>query len=199
LKFKVLLFLSTVLISILFNLGEVLAQDSFKHEKISFLGGYSFNSVEFLGKTSHSQTQIFTLGYHKEIKEYSNGNLLWYTTYFIPYIHYTYPKRDDGNRVVSKRGFGVSPIGFLLNKENSKRLSPFIETSGGFIYMESEFPTDDSRKLNYTFDIALGADVKFDSFGTLSFGYKFHHISNAETGSENPGLDSNFIFIKFSI
>jgi len=199
LKFKALLFLSALFLFSFLNVHDLLAQKRIPQEKFYFSGGYSFNSVKFLGKTENSETQILYLGYQKEIKEYDNGKLLWYTVDFVPYIHFLYPKRDEGNRIVSRRGFGVSPFGFSLTQANPKKLSPSVKTSGGFIYMENEFPTDNARKLNFTFDITLGADLKFSSFGMISFGYKFHHISNAETGSENPGLDSNFLFLKFSI
>lgn len=198
-KLKFLVFLCACLISFIFPKCELIAQESIKKERINFLVGYSFNSVKFLGKTENAETQVFAIGYQKEIKKYQNGKLLWYTADFVPYIYYYYPKKDEENLLVSQRGFGVSPVGFLLSESNPKRLSPFIKTSGGFIYMQSEFPTDDSRQLNFNFDITLGADLKFDSVGIVSFGYKFHHISNAETGNENPGVDSNFIFIKLSI
>lgn len=101
--------------------------------------------------------------------------------------------------MVSRSGFGISPVGFTLMDISQKRLTPYIRTTGGLIYMDRSFPTDGARKLNYTFDITLGANLKFNPFGLISFGYKFHHISNAETGNENPGLDSNFLFLKLSI
>lgn len=166
--------------------------------QISFWGGYSFQSIRFLGKTPDSQTQIFGLGYQKPIKEYPKNRLLWYTADLIPYIHFQYPKRDENNRFVSRTGFGLSPVGFALTQKIPTRISPFIRTTGGVMYMESNFPTDNSRRFNFTFDITLGGKIHFPPVGFLSLGYKFHHISNAETGSENPGLDSNFLFLKFS-
>ncbi|MEQ8525436.1 acyloxyacyl hydrolase [Gracilimonas sp.] len=166
---------------------------------LSFWGGYSFSSVRFLGKTENSQTQILGIGIQKPLKKYYGNKLLWYTADLIPYIHFTYPKRDENNRIVSRKGFGLSPIGFTLMNSSQKLFTTFVRTTGGMIFMESNFPTDDARKLNFTFDITLGANFRFNSFGMISFGYKFHHISNAETGTENPGLDSNFLFLKLSI
>ena len=165
----------------------------------SFWGGYSFNSVKFLGKTGHSQTQVIGFGYQRSLKEYPGNKTLWYTADIIPYLHFNYPKRDEANRMVSRSGFGLSPVGFALTNSEAKGFSPFIRTTGGIILMEKNFPTDDARKLNFTFDITFGGNYRFNSFGMLSFGYKFHHISNAETGDENPGLDSNFLFLKLSI
>lgn len=176
-----------------------IAQQGTGQTNFSIWGGYSFNSVKFLGKTANSQTQVLALGFQKQLKSYPNNKTIWYTTDIIPYIYYNYPKRDEGNRMVNRSGFGISPIGFLLTDTTPNQFSPFLRTSGGLIYMESNFPTDDARKLNFTFDITFGGSYRLNSAAIISFGYKFHHISNAETGEENPGLDSNFLFIKFSI
>lgn len=165
----------------------------------SVWGGYSANSMRFLGKTEQSQTQIFALGFQKSIKAYSPNKLLWYTADIIPYIHFDYPKRDENNRRVSRSGFGVSPVGFAITNSLSNWLTPYIQSTGGIIYMEDNFPTDQARTLNFTFDITLANSFTINRFSIISIGYKFHHISNAQTGEENPGLDSNFFFLTFSI
>jgi hypothetical protein len=43
--------------------------------------------------------------------------------------------------------------------------------------------------------------VQFFTASRRSFtiGYKYHHLSNAETGTINPGIDSNIIYLGFSI
>ncbi|WP_246075220.1 acyloxyacyl hydrolase [Gracilimonas mengyeensis] len=130
-------------------------------------------------------------------KFHGEGNV-YYTTDLIPYVHFDYPKRDENDRRVSRNGFGVSPVGFMWKEDELDTVVPFAQISGGLIYMESEFPTDLSRKLNFTFDITVGTDIKVGSIFEFSLGYKFHHISNAETGKHNPGLDSNFLFLSIS-
>lgn len=155
--------------------------------------------MRFLGKTPDSQSEILSLSYQREMRTYSNGRKLWYMAGIIPFIHFKYPKRDAGNRITTRRGFGISPVGFLLTEEQYQNFTPFIQTTGGIIFMNDYFPTDQSRRLNFTFDITLGANIPITRAFGLSFGYKFHHISNAETGNENPGLDSNFLFLSLSI
>lgn len=167
-------------------------------DRFTLWGGYSFNSVKLLGKTRNSQTQILAFGYQRPLRFHTNNTLLWYTADFIPYLEFHYPKRDEGNRMVNRSGFGLSPVGFMFNKYSENRFSPFFQATGGFIYMQDYFPTDRSKRFNYTFDIALGLNLKLNHSFILSTGYKFHHISNAETGIENPGLDSNFFFITIS-
>lgn len=162
-------------------------------------GAYSSNSVELLGKTGNSQTQMFSFGFQRSFIEYSPTKHLWYTAEFIPYIHYSYPKRDENNRRVNRSGFGISPIGLLLTNTRSKWISPNFQITGGVVIMEDNFPTNQSQSLNYTFDITIANRFTINELIHISAGYKFHHISNAETGLQNPGLDSNFLFLTLSV
>lgn len=151
-----------------------------------------------MGKTPDSQTQMYLLGYQAPIKTLPNGLELWYTASIVPYLQFDYPKRDEDGRRTVRTGFGISPLGYRMYLKQWHAFTPFIETTGGLIYMDDYFPTDNARRLNYTFDITIGNSLSVTDLLSLSFGYKFHHISNAETGSENPGLDSNFLFITIS-
>ena len=199
-KVSIPAFLLVLFSFIYLNTQQVFSQvQEPNNPSITIWGGYSFNSIRFLGKTENSQTQIFAIGLQRPLRKYPKNQVLWYTADLIPYIHFRYPKRDENNRIASRSGFGLSPVGFKLIKASQKKLIPFVRTTGGIIFMENNFPTDRARRLNFTFDITLGANLRLNSFGVISFGYKFHHISNAETGNENPGLDSNFLFLKFSI
>lgn len=197
-KFKAPLLFLILFVGLSLDPSLIKAQHEVRNTNFTIWGGYSFNSVKFLGKTANSQTQLFALGYQKQLKNYPNNKTLWYTADIVPYIYFHYPKRDEGNRMVSRSGFGLSPVGFSLTDHTPNQFSSFFRTTGGLIFMESNFPTDDARKLNFTFDITFGGSYRLNSVGVISFGYKFHHISNAETGEENPGLDSNFLFLKFS-
>lgn len=193
--------LSLILIVFEAQVFEINAQTKPDEDSYSYSvwGGYSGNSVRLLGKTANSQTLIYGIGYQHKLREYRPNKVLWFTADIIPYIHFDYPKRDENDRRVSRSGFGFSPVGFLLVNRVSGFFSPYLQTSGGIIYMEDNFPTDKARRLNFTFDITLGNKIELNSFALLSFGYKFHHISNAETGVQNPGLDSNFLFLTLSI
>jgi hypothetical protein len=179
--------------------GGIWAQPTQKDHQYNLLAGYSLTSVKLLGKTPDSQTQFFSIGYQQRLHKYFPEYSFWYTVDVIPYLHYYYPKRDLQGKFVNRSGFGFSPVGFLLTQESSSFFVPFLKTSGGIILMEDEFPTKRSRRLNFTFDITAGGNLNITSFLAVSFGYKFHHISNAETGSENPGLDSNILFLKLTL
>ncbi|MFP8488219.1 acyloxyacyl hydrolase [Gracilimonas sp. Q87] len=187
----------------LFIHSELFAQDRMDIEayeiRYTVWGGYSAQSMQFLGKTRNSQTQILRFGFQKHLKDLNKGISLWYTAGFIPYLHFDYPKRDANDRRTVNSGFGISPVGFMIKNYKSKWLSPFTQTNGGIIYMDDYFPTDKAQRLNFTFDIIIGNIFKLNSFSDISLGYKFHHISNAQTGTQNPGLDSNFLFLTLSV
>ncbi len=201
-KFKTQAFFCSFIIFFSLLFFQPLKAQSHSFEKKirwSVWGGYSANSIRFLGKTEQSQTQIFAFGFQKAIKTYSPNKRLWYTADIIPYIQFDYPKRDENNRRVSRSGFGLSPVGFSLSNFISNWSAPYFQTTGGIIYMEDNFPTDQARSLNFTFDITIANSFTINQFAIIAIGYKFHHISNAQTGLENPGLDSNFLFLTFSI
>jgi hypothetical protein len=161
--------------------------------------GYSFQSVYFLGKTTNATSIISGIGLRRAIRSYDSGALVYYTADLIPYIYFDYPKRDDNDRYNQLSGFGFSPVGFLLEKKLNKYFTYQVSISGSFIFMEEKFPTDKGRKLNYTFDPSFTIQTRISSSIRIASGYKFHHISNAQTGSENPGLDSNFLYISLII
>tara|TARA_R110002124_G_scaffold252177_4_gene417453 strand:+ start:19566 stop:20171 length:606 start_codon:yes stop_codon:yes gene_type:complete len=159
--------------------------------------GYSFESVYLLGKTKNARSAIIGLGTRKVIRQYGDNGLLYYTADIIPYIYFDYPKRDDNDRFVELTGFGFSPAGLLFEKSINSVFSYQLGISGSFIFMEANFPTDKGRRLNFTFDPSFTIETKLNKSLSIASGYKFHHISNGQTGKENPGLDSNFIFLSF--
>lgn len=166
---------------------------------ITFSGGYSFQSVRFLGKTTNARSEMYSLSYRNPLKEYQNGAVLYYIAGVVPYLYYHYPKRDDEFEPAERTGFGISPAGFMIERFPDKLFSPYLRATGGIILLDRKFPTDKSRRLNFTFDISAGGRLRITGHTALSFGYKFHHISNAQTGTENPGLDSNFLYLSLNI
>lgn len=199
LKSTIQLILSFIIMSFIGFSKPVYGQLVQQPVNYNIWGGYSFNSVRFLGKTQQAQTQIIGIGYQRKIRAFPQEKTLWYTADVIPYIHYSYPKRDENDRRVNRSGYGISPVGFKLIHQYNNSITPFLQTTGGLIFMESNFPTDQAQRLNFTFDITLGANIQLYKFLSLSAGYKFHHISNAETGEENPGLDSNVLFLTLTL
>ncbi len=165
---------------------------------INIFVGYSPVSVWLLGKTPNSQTFLLSANYNIPLKRLKRDIDLYYSAGVVPYVHYNYSKRDRNGDKYNASGFGVYPLGFNFVKNTNTTWSFMAQTGGGIIYMDQVFPTDKSRRLNFTFELSLSLHKKFSERFGVYFGYKFHHISNAQTGVENPGLDSNFLFLSLS-
>ena len=172
------------------------AQDQSNSPKsfIEIIGGYSPNSVILLGKTPDTQTFSTYIGYGKLIHSLNNGTEIYVTRGVIPFSEYVYPKRDNGNNTDIVYGYGISPLGYqAIIPGNRFQLHAGITSS--LMLMNETFPTDKGRRINYTFDLSLGLKKAIQKNTFLSLGYRFHHISNAQTGTQNPGIDSNFLFL----
>lgn len=169
-----------------------------QHSFFNLYLGYSPLSVWLLGKTPESQTLLMSVNYNIPIHEYKRDINVYYSAGVVPYVWYNYSKRDRNGDKYKTNGFGLYPVGFHFMKLINEKWSYSAQTAGGIIFMKDVFPTDKSKKMNFTFELSLSMHKRLsDRFG-IYFGYKFHHISNAQTGSENPGLDSNFLFLSFS-
>lgn len=185
---------SLLIISFTFFSTNVIAQfNNFSKTQFKLFSGKSPHSVIFLGKTPNATSEIVTIQFRKKLSSSFKNLPIYYQAEIIPILNYTYPKRDEGGRIDNSHGFGFSPIGYGIYKPINKKLWLSVFTNGGFILLNEKFPTDKGRRLNYTFGISAETLVSLSSTWSFSLGYKFHHISNAQTGSENPGLDSNFI------
>lgn len=197
-KSKSLAVLTILLALVLINtvIGQTSEVDTSKY-KLSILAGYSPLSVKLLGKTPNTQTTITQIRYQRRTSYSFKGVPIYYQIGITPYIYYDYEKRDDGGDKDIASGFGFSPIGFASFFSLSKSVGIQLNTSGGIMIMNQDFPTDKGRQFNFTFEIEPSLTIANDHFISFAAGYKFHHISNAQTGTQNPGVDSNFLF--FSI
>ncbi len=180
-------------------LSQSLNTDTIANYKVRTWFGYSYQSVVFLGKTANTTTQFYSLGISKLLKSYSPNSNLYYTIDVIPFLKYNYPQRDRNELKADIIGFGISPFGVHLEHQLTNRFSFISGSSGGFALVERNFPTDKGRKLNFMFDLSTSILTKVADHLSFALGYKFHHISNANTGSQNPGIDSNFLYFSIHI
>ena len=161
---------------------------------IEVYSAYSPNSVVLLGTTPDTETFSTYIGFGKLINTLENGAEIYVTRGIIPFSEYVYPKRDNGNQTDIVNGYGVSPLGYqIILPKNSIEL--YAGISSGIMIMNKTFPTEKGRRLNYSFDLTFGLKKAIQTNTFLSLGYRFHHISNAQTGTQNPGIDSNFLFL----
>lgn len=124
---------------------------------------------------------------------------MMYSFGIYPLISFSYPRRDFNEQMGLAYGGGISPLGFHIQHELSSSLAVAFTARSGIIYLNRFFPTEQGRRLNYSFDLSTTLQWQLTPLYSLAAGYTFHHISNAQTGRENPGLDSNFFSLTLLI
>ena len=107
------------------------------------------------------------------------------------------PHTHNGHRAYAY-GVGGSPIGAQVNYVHFRRVEPFLTSGGGFLYFNHRM--FGATQFNFTAQLAGGVQLFTSSRRTaIDIGYKYHHISNANLGNQNPGLDSHILFIGLSL
>jgi lipid A 3-O-deacylase PagL len=86
-------------------------------------------------------------------------------------------------------GIGVSPIGLETDVTITPRWRLYAAGAAGAIWFTRDVPVAYSRQFNYTFEVGGGVQWQFAPHYWLRGGYKFHHLSNAFTAYQNPGID----------
>jgi hypothetical protein len=95
-------------------------------------------------------------------------------------------------------GGGASPFGFKVYLASSPKIRFFGATSVGALWFTRDMPVPDARKFNFSFEYGGGLEL-LRSFGSaMIVGYKFHHLSNANSAAVNPGLNSNVFYFGLS-
>ena len=92
---------------------------------------------------------------------------------------------------------GAEPLGLQLNFRNNRRLQPFVNATGGFLYFTEQVPVTNSSQYNFTFSFGGGVEI-FSRYESILLGYRFHHISNGSTAALNPGIDLQMLSLGFS-
>jgi hypothetical protein len=85
---------------------------------------------------------------------------------------------------------GITPLGMQVNFRNGRRVQPFFDAHGGALYFTRQEPVPNSSQYNFTFNFGAGVQIFAGKRSSLLLGYKYHHISNANTATKNPGVDS---------
>lgn len=83
------------------------------------------------------------------------------------------------------------------------RLVPFLEGGAGVLLStpQSTAPTSQFRasQFNFTLQIAPGLRYFLSKRTAISLEYRFHHISDAGLTENNPGINSDFVLLGFSV
>jgi len=166
--------------------------------------GYSPHSFVLEGTSLHRKLFLFNLQYARILG--SRGPFtVKYTADVVPVALETQPtsyyivrKKVLKNSPGTVFGAGANPIGLQVNL-GRRKIQPFANSSIGFLYFSRQVPAPASSQFNFTFDFGGGVQFFTASRRSFTIGYKYHHLSNADTGIINPGIDSNVIYVGFSL
>jgi hypothetical protein len=177
-------------------------------------GGYSPNSPKLIGVTEDRHLTMFGFGYARVML--ATNIVAWkFTIDTVPLILVSQPtfagiEIAQPSRVpvafqssVGRRttyGIGLMPVGFQFNFRPRKRIQPVAGINGGFAYFSTrDVPVPASSNFNFMFSAGPGVQIFTSESRSITLGYRFHHISNADTGNPfNPGIDSNFFYAAYS-
>ena len=94
-------------------------------------------------------------------------------------------------------GGGFTPLVFQWNFTSSQQIVPFFQIAGGALWTTRDFPHVGSS-FNFTPQGGLGAYWFVRPQRAVSFGVRFHHISNAGITDPNPGHNALYFYAGLS-
>ena len=95
-------------------------------------------------------------------------------------------------------GAGVTPVGVQLYFKIGDRVSAFANASAGAAWFTRDMPVPDARRLNFVGDLGTGLRIARGERPAIIVGGKFQHMSNANLGRQNPGIDGNVVYAGLS-
>jgi len=95
-------------------------------------------------------------------------------------------------------GSGVSPVGFRASFFPQSRVQPFLSSDGGFLYFGDRVLSPQGSQFMYTIDFGGGFQIFRKARQSISIGYRYQHLSNANISLHNPGADTNTFYLAVS-
>ncbi len=82
---------------------------------------------------------------------------------------------------------------------NSSHVKPFIHVNGGLLGFNDPPPLPDSGRLALVGEAGAGLRVFTSERRAVTFGVRFHHISNGDRSGSNRGLNQFIFYAGFSV
>jgi len=95
-------------------------------------------------------------------------------------------------------GEGISPVGFQWNFLPRRKLQPFLIGHGGYMYSTQAIPVAQAGNFNFTFDLGVGLELYRTKTRSIRAEYRYHHISNHDTATANPGIDNGLFQVTYA-
>ena len=152
--------------------------------------GGQLANAQWVGTTTN--TRMYEIaGRYSRIVYKSRRFDLRYVAELVP-LSLVGDPQTNGQRVYAY-GIGGSPTGIQVNWVRYHRIQPFLASGAGFLYFNRQL--FGATQLNFTAQIGIGMELFTSDHQSVDFGYQYHHISNADIGRVNPGMDSHVLFV----
>ncbi len=98
----------------------------------------------------------------------------------------------------STYALAISPLGVKLNALRHRRVQPTMSFDFGVLYASRSIPIDHATRFNYVFSLGPGLEVFRTSRSAILLEYLYRHISNADEGTVNAGIDSGVFKLTYT-
>ena len=220
--------LRILVLSILFPSANAFCQDHPAYTDAFHTGaneyqvwaGYSPDSITWIGKSEARRLFMAGGGWRRVLL--ANNSVAWkFTMDAVPIALISQPTlfgseivQDPQKQIAACKaagvtcafgrrttyGVGFAPIGFEFNFRRKSRVQVVTGINAGLLRFSREVPIPSSASINFTFGLGAGVQIFTSESRSVTIGYRYHHISNADSGTPfNPGIDSNFIYVGYSL
>jgi hypothetical protein len=117
---------------------------------------------------------------------WKRGNLEWNLEMLPLYVVFT-PKG-------AVYGGSLKPMGWRWNFTSGKTIAPYASLSGGILFSTRNLPPGNTSWVNFTPQVAMGADIFFNRGRALVVEGAYVHHSNAGLATFNPGYNAALFF-----
>jgi hypothetical protein len=188
---------ATIVIGMFLSTSAIAQEHQRAYSEYTYWFGGSFENGHAFSSTIGARNYQFESRYERLIY-YSQPFAVRWVFDVVPVALVGDRYSSTGRRAYSY-GVGGSPIGAQVNFVHYRHVEPFLTSGGGFLYFNHRmFGT--TQQFNFTAQLGGGVQLFTSSRRTaIDLGYKYHHISNANLGNQNPGLDSHMLFVGVSL
>ena len=174
---------------------------------LTVFGGATFANSGFYAQQSQSQLLLFGIRYDRLLLQ----NRLFAIDYSPEIIPAAFFLQSTPRAVLTSLnasiprpedrfayGLGASPIGIKLVFTRIARLHPFVGVNGGLLYFDHNVPSSLAAQFNFSAAGEAGLSIPLDRHRAVEFSYRFHHFSNAFEAADNPGVDSQMLYLGYT-
>lgn len=90
-----------------------------------------------------------------------------------------------------------SPLGFRASFLPRSRVQPILSATAGFAVATRDIPMFETSAFNFTFTFGAGLQFWRTPIHATQLEYRVQHLSNADIGYNDPGVDSQMIHVSY--